>query len=177
MRALVGWTLALGILLGVAFAGIGSAAAIGGTGHLPALRRATPALGSPIMVEGKVLAQTATTLTIVTPETGSGCRPPMMCPQFLLAPVHYQVYIAGAKYFGPYIGGPRSGDEIVVYGTLLRAATSYGGSAPKTSFGQGLISAGGILIITPTTYGKPLPMGHALRSSGGQSVAAGAKTP
>lgn len=45
-----------------------------------------------------------TTLTILTPAEGVFCRPPMMCPDFLRAPVRSQVDASAAKVFGNYLG-------------------------------------------------------------------------
>ena len=165
------------VLLGGAYpaAGVGASTHSAPSAYRP--KSATVAVGSPIMVEGRVLSETSSDLMIVTPPTPSGCRPPMMCPDFLIAPMRYEIETAGAKYFGPYIGGPRAGDEIVVYGTLVRAATSVGGAPPATVQGFGVISAQGILIISPAPYKEPIPMGGTGTTKSGTLAPTGSGTP
>jgi hypothetical protein len=100
----------------------------------------------------------------------------MMCPEFLIAPVRYAVRTSVAAYFGPYIGGPRVGDEIVVYGTLVRAATDQGGVQPTTST-LGVVSAQGILVVTAAPYLKrPWPVRSSGSAHGGAATTQSGRT-
>ncbi len=85
---------------------------------------AAAASSNPVMVEGRVVSVTKTSFKMETSALGPYCRPPMMCPDFLLAPREYLVNFRSSTVFaGSYVGTLKPsavtvGSEVVVYGQL-----------------------------------------------------------
>ena len=148
------WLAALALALalpagGIALAQGGPAPAAAGSPKASLLQ--ATAEGHAIMVEGRVVSASATSLAIVTPPAGAVCQPPRMCPLFLRASLRYEVLSASAQIFSNGVSGLSfsaiaPGSMVVVYGTLFPPAE---GTTPTA----GEIEASGIFVLSPNGTG------------------------
>ena len=160
--------LALALVLpssGVALASGGAPSLPGSAGNSGAATSTTAVT----MVEGRVLSASGTALTILTPAEGPFCRPPMMCPDFLRAPVRYEVDASTAKVFGNFLGGLslqalRPGATVVVYGTVQAVPASRLSKTGQPTLG--MIRAEGIFVLAVPFRPVPFPLkpGSVMRS-------------